>query len=162
MVRIAHGVTRNLHDAQDAAQNTWLSCLPHLDRIVGNAAPYLNQAAANRARDIVRHRIRLEEHADVPAPNDTSVIHGDLGDTFIDRGAEGVQADMSGYIALRMLLEEGIRGLPPQQRAVATALMAGLSENDIGEVLGIKRGTVKSQTSRVRKKLKQFLEDNNE
>lgn len=61
---------------------------------------------------------------------------------------------------LRGVLEEGLRGLPFEQRvAIVLRDVEGLTYEQVAEVTGVNVGTVKSRISRAREQLRQTLKD---
>ena len=62
---------------------------------------------------------------------------------------------------LRQAICDGIEALPPRMREIVILRdISGLSYEEIGEVLGIEQGTVKSRLSRARSRLATFLTGN--
>ena len=61
---------------------------------------------------------------------------------------------------LRQAVADGIAALPPQMREIVILRdISGLSYDEIGAVLGIEQGTVKSRLSRARSRLAAFLSE---
>lgn len=138
LLRFAHALTGNPHDAADLVQDTLIAVGLRWDRIHradGGVDAYVRRALVNgRVSRWRRHR-RENLVADLPeraAPQE-------------DR----LDADP---------LWQEVRRLPPRQRAVVVLrFYEDLSEAEIAATLGISAGTVKSQASRAMATLRRRL-----
>jgi RNA polymerase sigma-70 factor (ECF subfamily) len=142
--RVARAVLGNLEDADDAAQDGFLSALRHVGRYDPNRpfGPWLLRIVANAATDrLRRRRVRT---ADAIPP---TLAARDPGP---DR-----EADKS---ALHAALRQGLAALPERQRvAVVLFDVEGYTHAEIAEVLGIPVGTVRSHVFHARRALRTAL-----
>jgi len=143
--RVARAVLRDTDDADDAAQDAFLSALVDLDRYdpARPFGPWLMRIVANAATD--RRRRRAVRRAE---PLTSSLPGGSRPDATAERRVLGEH--------LRAALAE----LPERQRlAVALFDVEGYSHADIAGILGIPEGTVRSDVFNARRRLRVLLED---
>lgn len=144
--RVALSVIGNPDDADDAAQDGFLSALRNIDRYdpARPFGPWLMRVVANAAADR-RRRLkvrRTDELSPVTASSDPSPS------VVTDRRAFGD--------ALRRALDV----LPERQRtAVVLFDVEGYSHAEIADILGIPAGTVRSDVFHARRALRERLED---
>ena len=147
VVSIAWGIVRNAHDAEDLAQEAFVSAYRSLGRFRRGEpfAPWLFRIVTNRALDVVKHRAKFR-----------SV---DLEDT--EPAARGDEADAratSGELAGR--IDRAIEELPEMQRLVARLhLVEEMDHREIAAITGLSEGTIRSHLSLARTKLRQKLAD---
>jgi RNA polymerase sigma-70 factor (ECF subfamily) len=144
--RVARAVLGDADEADDAAQDGFLSALVKLDQYDPRRpfGPWLMRIVANAATDRRRRRqVRRVEPLDVglagggPRP-DTDAVRNELGEH------------------LRAALAE----LPPRRRtAVVLFDVEGYSHAEIAEMLGIPEGTVRSEVFHARRRLRALLAD---
>ena len=144
--RTAWVITRNEPDAEEAAQDAFVKAHAALGRFREGAPfrPWLLAIVANEARNRVRSagrraglvlRVAEERRPDdaVPSP-------------------EAALLDSERRERLRAAIER----LPdPAREAVACRYLLDLSEAETAAVLGVRRGTVKSRTSRALERLRE-------
>ena len=145
---VCRRITTNDADASDATQEALISIVRHLDRFDGAStfSTWTYRIATNAALDELRRRGRrpvpVEEIGDA-----TVMSHPDS--TFPDR------------IADRALVDAAMATLPPDYRAaVALRDLCDLEYAEIGEILGIPAGTVRSRIARGRAALLPLLAGN--
>jgi RNA polymerase sigma-70 factor (ECF subfamily) len=147
--RITRAVLENPDDADDAAQEAFLSAWRHLGRYDARRpfGPWLMRIALNAAYDARRRRsVRTTEP---------------LQDQAAGSGATPeVAAD-------RALLRDRVRGALqqlPERRRLALVLYdaEGYSHREIGEMLSIPEGTVRSEVFHARRALRQALKAHGE
>ena len=144
--RVAVSVLGNPDDADDAAQDGFLSALKNIDRYdpARPFGPWLmrivaNAAAARRRRLRVR---RADELSPVTAASEPSPA------VVTDRRAFGAA------------LQRALAALPERQRtAVVLFDVEGYSHAEIASILGIPAGTVRSDVFHARRALRDPLED---
>lgn len=145
--RLARAVLRHAEDADDAAQDAFLSAWQALDRydVRQPLAPWLARIALNSARDLRRRRrVRTTE------PLDT---------VRLPTGSDGVET-RPGDILLKARLETALAELPERQRlALLLFEVDGYSHAEIGELLGIPEGTARSELFHAKRKLRGVLGD---
>ncbi len=134
-------------DAADACQDALIAIVRALPRYDARAAfgTWAYRIATNAALDELRRRRRRPEPADVSAEG--------------SRGAgTAVAGDASGAVAARVDVDAALLRLPPEFRAaVVLRDLCDLSYDEIGEVLDIPAGTVRSRIARGRAALAEAL-----
>jgi RNA polymerase sigma-70 factor (sigma-E family) len=133
--RTAYLLCGDWHRADDHAQAAFVALHRHWRRIRDRAAldGWMRRTLVRSVIDESRRPWRRERSTEGPIH---AVIHG----VTIDGPAEGV--------ATRHVLVDGLRSVPPRQRAVLVLrFLEGLDVTATAEVLGCSAGTVKSQTA---------------
>ncbi len=144
--RLARAVLGNEHDADDAAQDAFLSALRTLGRYDPKRpfGPWLMRIVANAAADRRRRR-RVRETETIP-PSLASA------DPDPARGAEAAE--------LRKALHRALHTLPERQRiAIVLYDVEGYSHREIADVLDVPDGTVRSDVFHARRALRSALAD---
>lgn len=144
--RVARAVLSDADDADDAAQDGFLSALVKLGQYDAKRpfGPWLMRIVANAATDRRRRRnVRRTE------PLDTSLVGG------------GPRPDAA---AVRSELGERLRvalAELSERRRTAVVLfdVEGYSHAEIAHILGIPEGTVRSEVFHARRRLRTLLED---
>lgn len=138
---------RNPDDAAEAAQDAFLAAWQGLPKFRGDSAfaTWLYRLASNACVDLLRRENRrqadsLDEAAlDLPSPEPSP-----------QESAERKE--------LREQVEDGLRQLPPEYRAVLVLReIHQLRYDEIAQALSLDAGTVKSRISRGRKRLREIL-----
>lgn len=135
--RIAYGILRDAHVAEDVTQEAMVSMLSSLSRFDTRRSfePWLHKIVTNRALDWARARERREQ---------------------IPRHVQPATHEDSSSLALL----ESLGALPVDQRAVVVLRhVAGYGTNEIARMLGVRRGTVGSRLRRGLDRLRSELED---
>ncbi|HEY6785035.1 MAG TPA: sigma-70 family RNA polymerase sigma factor [Gemmatimonadales bacterium] len=144
--RVARAVLRDPDDADDAAQDAFLSALVKLEQYDPRRpfGPWLMRIVANAATD--RRRRRSVRSAE---PLDPGVVGGGpRPDTAAERSA------------LSERLRQALAELPERRRlAVVLFDVEGYSHAEIAGMLKIPEGTVRSEVFHARRKLRTLLED---
>lgn len=142
--RLTRAVLRHAADADDAAQEAFLSAWNALDRFQPSQAlgPWLARIAVNAARDLARRRrVRTTE----PVPFDRADA-GPLPDQVADRRVTGERLDAA------------LSTLPERQRVVLVLFeVEGYAHSEIGQLLGVPEGTVRSELFHAKRKLRELL-----
>jgi RNA polymerase sigma-70 factor, ECF subfamily len=144
VLRLCLRMLRNPEDAQDAAQDAFLKIYRKMETLEKerSAAPWVYQIAANVCRDKLRARRPAE-----PLDSIDAWSRGALPDAAAEREQE------------RKMIADGLERLPEKERAALVLRdMEGLSTSDVARILGSSEGTVRSQISTARVKLKRFAE----
>jgi RNA polymerase sigma-70 factor (sigma-E family) len=130
------------HRAEEATAEAFARTYPlWLQGRVRDERSYLRQALLNQLRGRARRRATADRHDARLVPSEA------LSDGADERLARNEVVD-------------ALRRLPARQRAVIAArFYLDLSEADTAALLGMRPGTVKSQTSRGLQRLRQLLED---
>lgn len=144
----------NRADAEDCAQEAILKAYTHIGRLKDEKgfAPWITRIAINCCRDLLRKKHRtflslegLEEQ----------------GKTIPDEGPDA-------YLQLekaerQRLLREALKILPAQDREILILRdIQGRDYREIGVILRLREGTVKSRLNRARNKLKAVLQNETE
>ena len=144
--RVARAVLSDPDDADDAAQDGFLSALVKLGQYDAKRpfGPWLMRIVANAATDRRRRRnVRRTE------PLDTALVGGGPRPDVA-----AIRSELSGR--LRAALAE----LPERRRtAVVLFDVEGYSHAEIAGILGIPEGTVRSEVFHARRRLRTLLED---
>jgi RNA polymerase sigma-70 factor (ECF subfamily) len=147
--RAAYWILKDPEEALDATQEAFLRAFRHIDRFDGRSSfrTWARRIATNTALDRYARRKRDRERNQ--AMGEDQVV--------ADPRSEGVDAGLLREERKR-LVREAIEGLPPAQRAaVVLRDVEGLSYAEIGEALGIPKGTVMSRIYYGRTNLKERL-----
>jgi RNA polymerase sigma-70 factor (ECF subfamily) len=146
--RAAHLVTRNAADAQDAAQEAFVKAHAAIGRFDAGRSlrPWLLAIVVNEARNRRRAEGR-REHLAMRAAAHVSGEAAPSPETAALRSAE--------MAALR----ERVAALPERDRLlIYLRYFLDLSEEETAAALGVRRGTVKSRTSRALARLRAATE----
>jgi len=138
LVRLAGALTGDPHVSEEAAQSALERVYVRWRRLDDPLA-YARQVVVNLCHDRNRGAIRRERvglpFANSPAP------------------------DVFGVLDDRDRLVRAVRALPYRQRAVLVLrFWQDLTEQQAADALGVRTGTVKSQTSRALQRLRQLLD----
>lgn len=147
--RTAYMLCGDWHRADDLAQTAFVSLHRHWRKVRDKAAldAYVRRTLVRAVIDESRRPWRRErsvpDTATVPA-SAASLAAGGGAD-----GAAGTVADTGERVATKQALLDGLRRVPPRQRAVLVLrFLEGLDVAGVAEALGCSQGTVKSQTAR--------------
>ncbi|MBZ5578885.1 MAG: sigma-70 family RNA polymerase sigma factor [Acidobacteriia bacterium] len=135
----------NLEDGQDAAQEVFLRLYRNLAKVeaAGNLAGWLYRVTANVCHD---HRRKRPRTADMEEA-------GQVAAGSADPQQEAAEAER------RRVLELSLRMLPEKERAALVLRdLEGLSTAEVAQALGSSEATVRSQISKARVKVKNFVE----
>jgi RNA polymerase sigma-70 factor, ECF subfamily len=142
--RLTRAVLQHPEDADDASQDAFLSAWNALDRFDPGAplGPWLARIALNAARDLLRRR---RVRATDPVP-DTLAGSGPSPELETERAL------------LRLRLGKALAGLPERQRVAVTLFeVEGYSHAEIGRLLNVPEGTVRSDVFHARRRLRAAL-----
>lgn len=139
VLNICLGYSRNLSDAEDLVQETYLKAYINIGSLKDDSSGrgWLFKIARNACLDHLRKLPRLRhvtlEEAGDPAALDTPEV---------------LAADREKYV----LMKTAVRRLPKKQRDIFVLKEYGdLSYREIADTLGIKEGTVMSRLNRARR-----------
>jgi len=142
--RACRAVTGDEHDADDAAQDAFLSALDRIETYDPKRpfGPWLMRIATNAAIDLLRRR----------AVRRTELLDEGLA------AASGSPARDAEQAELKQRIGRALAGLPERQRVAVTLFdLEGYAHAEIAEVLGIPEGTVRSDVFHARRKLREAL-----
>jgi RNA polymerase sigma-70 factor (ECF subfamily) len=144
--------------ADDAAQETFIATMPAISQFRGgNFRSWLFRIATNKCRDQYRasarrRQVPLEDGVESPP------------DSFV--GISRPDPTPEQYLelqALHSVIQAGFQSLPPQQReAFVLRDVNGLPYEEIGDILSVELGTVKSRIARARARMRNHLLANQE
>ncbi|MDG4834747.1 SigE family RNA polymerase sigma factor [Solwaraspora sp. WMMD1047] len=138
LLRVASALAGDRHAGEDLLQSALAKAYARWPRIRGDAEPYVRRILYNDQVSGWRRRGRR--------PAEVSL------DALPDRAAGG---HLDHDTAVRLLLQDALRTLPPRQRAVLVLrYLEDLSVEQTAEALGCQVGTVASQASRALAKLR--------
>jgi len=142
--RVARAVTGNADDADDAAQDAFLSALDRLETYDPSRpfGPWLMRIASNAAIDLVRRRtVRAAQ------PLEPFYASQDQSPAAAAEAAE-----------IRRELAAALAGLPARQRAALTLFdVEGYAHAEIAAILSVPEGTVRSDVFHARRALRKVL-----
>lgn len=159
--RVAYGITRNEADAEEVAQDVFLTVVRKIDTFEGRAAlgTWIYRVAANAA--LIKRRgkrreleVSLEEH--LPTFLEDGHREGDRSFLLADWSPSPEAALLSGET--RRVLERALDGLPDHYRAVLVLRdVEELSNEEVAAALGESVASVKSRLHRARMALREQL-----
>jgi RNA polymerase sigma-70 factor (ECF subfamily) len=156
--RIINLVYRYIGDrnrAEDIAQEVFLRVFVHRKRYrqSGRFSTWIFTIAANLAKNEIRRIVRLRGSVEIDTVEGTAGGPGN----YITDGAPGPDIDVS-RAELSSIVARAVRKLPPKYReALVLRDLEGLSYEEIGEILKIPGGTVRSRINRARLSLREKL-----
>ena len=145
MRRVCRAVTLDDHDADDAAQDAFLSALDRIETYDRSRpfGPWLMRIATNAAIDLLRRR---------------NVRRTEILDEALTGSADSPARDAERG-ELRARIQQALATLPERQRIAVTLFdLEGYAHAEIAKVLGIPEGTVRSDVFHARRKLRELLE----
>jgi RNA polymerase sigma-70 factor (ECF subfamily) len=139
----AHRLVGNLEDAQDASQEVFLRLYRNLAKLdAGNLPAWLYRVTVNVCHDARRRRPSTVPVDDAP-----------------ELAAAGDPQQSADQAERRALLLRSLRMLSEKERAALVLRdLEGLSTAEVAGVLGSSVGTVRSQISKARLKMRDFVE----
>lgn len=145
--RLAFRLCGNAHDAEDITQEAFIRVFRSLDRYrPGTFEGWMHRIVTNLFLDSARRRSRIRFEA---LPDDAERVPGR------ERSPEQVLAEES----FDPVLQTALDNLSPEFRAaVVLSDIEDLSYEEVGRILGVKMGTVRSRIHRGRAALRAELE----
>ena len=147
-------MTGNREDALDLAQETFLNAWRGLSSFQGNSSfsTWVYRLASNACIDFLRKRKRRQQGE---SPHSLDDEEAPLPEPADPRGSPEEELEQR---ELRRAVERGLQALPDHHRQVLVMReLSGMSYQEIGAVLDLDLGTVKSRIARARLALKKFL-----
>lgn len=147
-------MTGNREDALDLAQETFLNAWRGLSSFQGNSSfsTWVYRLASNACIDFLRKRKRRQQGE---SPHSLDDEEAPLPEPADPRGSPEEELERR---ELRRAVERGLQALPDHHRQVLIMReLSGMSYQEIGAVLDLDLGTVKSRIARARLALKKFL-----
>jgi RNA polymerase sigma-70 factor (ECF subfamily) len=141
--KLAYRLSGSQHDAEDITQEVFIRVFKSLDRFEpGSFSGWLHRITTNVFLDMVRRRAKVrinpigEETAQMPSGDPTP--EQSLQDAHLDPDLQAALDDLA----------------PEFRAAVVLCDVEGLTYEEVGEVLGLKVGTVRSRIHRGRRNLR--------
>ena len=145
VMRVCRAVLRDHHDAQDAAQETWMRVFRHIERFRGDdLGAWLCTIARNEAYRLAVRRSKAPTPVEELPP---------VRDADADPLSAAIAAD------IRQALMGAVMALEETYREVAIRDLAGESPAEIAQVLELTPGATRVRTHRARKRIQAHLED---
>ena len=144
--RLALRMCGNSHDAEEAAQEAFVAAWRGLPAFRGESrfSSWLYQLTSNAAIDLLRREKR--HRGNVPIEEEILPLSEDIP----QQSAENAE--------LRRSLQTALMALTPEHREIfLLRQMQQMSYEEIGGILGLESGTVKSRLNRAKKQLRQIL-----
>jgi RNA polymerase sigma-70 factor, ECF subfamily len=156
LYRRAYRIVGNAADAEDAVQDALLAAYTHLDQFRGQAqiSTWLTTIVLNCARLQIRRRLR---HVQVSLDESTAdlqpvSVSERLADHRPSPEDECTESELSARLThLHSYLS------PTLRRTFLLRDVDGLSIRETARILGVPTGTVKAQSARARKRLKELM-----
>jgi RNA polymerase sigma-70 factor (ECF subfamily) len=156
LYRRAYRILGNAADAEDAVQDALLAAYTHLDQFRGQAkiSTWLTTIVLNCARLQLRRRLR---HVQVSLDECTGELQSlSLSERIADHRPNPEDECTESELSVR--LTHLYRHLSPtMRRAFQLCDVDGLSIRETARILGVPTGTVKAQSARARKRLKELM-----
>ena len=146
----------NPQDAEDMTQEAFLRAYRSIHSFRGDSklSVWLYRLTTNLCIDLLRSRGRKPTVSLTVEDNDEDTQELDVTDERYD------PEEIFQRRELQRAVQRGLASLPEDYRVILVLReLEGLSYAEIGEVLGLEEGTVKSRLFRARKKLCKFLID---
>ena len=147
-------MTGNREDALDLAQETFFNAWRGLSSFQGNSSfsTWVYRLASNACIDFLRKRKRRQQGE---SPHSLDDEEAPLPEPADPRGSPEEELERR---ELRRAVGRGLQALPDHHRQVLVMReLSGMSYQEIGAVLDLDLGTVKSRIARARLALKKFL-----
>ena len=144
--RLALRMCGNTHDAEEVAQEAFVAAWKGLPSFRGESkfSSWLYQLTTNAAIDFLR---REKRHRGATPIEDE-----------VDLAAPGTPQQAAEESEVRQALQQALDALSPEHRQIfLLRQMRQLSYEEIGRLLGLESGTVKSRLSRAKKQLREIL-----
>ena len=151
---LALRMTGNEEDARDMAQEAFLKAYSNLSNFRGDSkfSVWLYRLTSNVCIDFLRRRKRKQAVSLTFINDDSEAQEQELPDERFSPDTVAEQRE------LRDAVQRGLMTLPDDYRQILVMReISGLSYSEIGEVLDIEQGTVKSRIFRARKRLVAIL-----
>ncbi len=158
LYKLACYLTRNQKEAEDLFQETWLRIAKHLAHKtidMDNCKTWIMTITSNLYRDWLRKkRVRKSFSFQKPESDGQADMH-------LEKpmwGEKTCLGNDSKHLEVKMALSTALAGLPSRQRLIFVLKeMEGYKYSEIGEMLNLPEGTVKSIMHRAIKKLRKDL-----
>ena len=155
LFRLARGILRNDHEAEDVVQDAYVRAFTHLDQFRGDSSlsTWLSRIAMNEALGRLRSKHTNVEWSELPnGVLDAQIIQFPLSSTD-DPEKSMAQRE------IQRVVEHAIDELPEAFRLVfITRVIEGMNVEETAEILGLKPEKVKTRLHRARNLLRENVE----
>ena len=148
MFRVAHGLLRNSHDAEDAVQEALLRVYRAGAALeMEDERAYLARTVWRAGLDLIGRRPKGTEALEDGAPGREFAAGGDSAEETLAEGDE------------RALLRHMIDGLPEDlRRPLVLSAIEEMTSREVAAAMGIPEGTVRTRVMRARAELRRRFE----
>jgi len=147
---VAYRVVNNEEEAKDIVQESFISVWNNIDRFDAgrNFSNWLYRIIINKGYDSLRRMKLRMNHAEVNNPDFTGIISDNNPEKKLDNEEIGR--------VIRLMTEK----LSPKQKMVfILSELEGLSHDDISEITGMAKSSVKSNLNHARQKIRVFIKN---
>ena len=150
---VAYGITLDVEESADIIQDVFLKAYMGIDKFKGESSLYtwLRRITINESLNWVRkwkRRFKWQHQ---------SIDQEDGSSLDLESGEAGPEKSLDSK-QVAGILKEGLVMLPEKARAVLVLKeVEGLSYEEIGDLLGVNKGTVSSRIFYAREKLREYL-----
>jgi RNA polymerase sigma-70 factor, ECF subfamily len=158
LYRRAHRILGNTADAEDAVQDALLAAYTHLDQFRGQSqiSTWLTAIVLNCARLQLRRRAKHVQVSLDESPGGSESVS--LSERLADHRPNPEDEYRESELSTR-LTHLHSRLSPTLRRTFLLRDVDGLSIREAARILGVPTGTVKAQSARARKRLKELMRD---
>lgn len=153
---VAFQILKNAEDASDIAQESFLKAYKSIKTFRGDCkfSSWLYRIVSNTSKDYLRSKKTSSSSSLYETDEDGEEREISIPDTDIGGDPErSLQRDEE--IAM---VRRAIMSLPEKHREIVVLRdIEGISYDDIAEMLGLEKGTVKSRLNRARQALKEYI-----
>jgi RNA polymerase sigma-70 factor, ECF subfamily len=156
LYRRAYRILGNAADAEDAVQDALLAAYTHLDQFKGQSqlSTWLTSIVLNCARLQLRRRSR---HVNVPLNESIGETETrSVGELLVDHRPSPEDQCSDSELSRRLTRFHGQLS-PTLRKTFQLRDIDGRTIRETAQILGVPSGTVKAQSARARKKLKEFM-----
>jgi len=156
LYRGAYRLLGNAADAEDAVQDALLAAYTHMDQFRGQAkmSTWLGAIVHNSARMQLRRRLR---HVYVPLDQPIREVEKDCALQRLADRRPSPEDECRNRELSRRLSHFQSQLSPTLRKTFQLRDLDGLSIREAARILGVPIGTVKAQSARARKKLRQWM-----
>lgn len=154
---LAYYMTKNHHDAEDVAQEVFLKIWRALPSYRGEHEPdaWIMKIAKNACYDHLRQK---KQTLPIEYERQGEMVTRQIVDADVQSNPPEAVKEQE----LRAEVARALLQLAPEYREILTLrYMDGLSYEQLGQVLGVEQGTVKSRLWRAKQAMKNFLKNGN-
>jgi RNA polymerase sigma-70 factor, ECF subfamily len=156
LYRGAYRLLGNAADAEDAVQDALLAAYTHLDQFRGQSkmSTWLGAIVHNSARMQLRRRLR---HVHVPLDEPIGEAEEHYALLQLTDRRQSPEEECRNTELCRRITHFQSQLTPTLRKTFQLRDIDGLSAREVARILGVPLGTVKAQSARARKKLRQLM-----